>query len=276
MTIHRVESADDPVLEPFRDVRGRNWLEQSGIFIAEGPQLVEALLASSYSVRSILLDEKYSERFLPQLPESIPIFLTPHALVKEIVGFDFHRGMLAAGVRKPRVGIRELRGRIEPTETLVATVGVQDPENLGSVLRSCSGLGIRRVMIGPDCCDPFSRRALRVAMAMNLNLEIYFSSNVEADMKWLHAEHAAETIVACLSDDSEPLETARRNGPAVIFVGNERNGLPQSVQSAASRRVRINMELGTDSLNVGVAAGIILHYFTRIASSAANTQPTTA
>ncbi|MEO8271539.1 MAG: RNA methyltransferase, partial [Aureliella sp.] len=149
-------------------------------------------------------------------------------------------------------------------ETLVCAVGVQDPENLGGILRSCAGLGIKRVIVGPGTADPLSRRVLRVSMGTALHLQLFRSRALADDLRWLHDSRGITSVATTLANDAEPIEKSQRHGPTVILIGNERNGLPKEILALADRRVKIDMELGTDSLNVCVAAGIIMHYYCRI------------
>lgn len=261
-----VASVEDPRLEPFRELRSRNWTEQSGLFIAEGPLLVERLIASSYVVKSILLDRKYQQHYSAMVPDSVDLLLVDHELIEGLVGFDFHRGVLGCGLRKPALRLRDdYFLSTDPNETLACVVGVQDPENLGGILRSCAALGITRVIIGPASADPLSRRVLRVSMGNALRLQLYRSRDLVSDLKWLRDERGVTSVATTLAADAQPLETTARRGPTLILVGNERNGLPAKVQAMADQRVTIAMEQGTDSLNVGVAAGIVLHYFCRLA-----------
>lgn len=301
MVVHRITELDDPRLEPYRELRSRNWTEQSGLFVVEGPLLVEQLLQSRYAVRSVLLDEKFQGRFESMLPPDASVLLLDHALVSQLVGFDFHRGVLACGLRRELPDIHNLP-QLAQDETLAALVGVQDPENLGGILRSCAAFGVRRILIGPGTADPLGRRALRVAIATTLHLDLYpvrrrhdriatpddappqLGSELDAGMpapgdkrsrdstlefvrslRWLKSQRGVRCVATSLDARAKPLERAERCGPTLILFGNERNGVPSAVLEEADELLRMDMELGTDSLNVCVAAGIVLHYFTRLA-----------
>lgn len=267
---YEINDIEHPGLEPFREIRSRNWTEQSGLFIAEGPLLVERLLTSNYTVKSILLDKKYQPRYEPMIADDVELLLVDHAFVEQVVGFNFHRGALACGLRRASLSVRTDFAELPDAsskhrETIVCAAGVQDPENLGGILRSCAALGIERVIIGPGTADPLSRRVLRVSMGTALRLQLFRSRNLIDDIHWLQSERQISSVATTLSSDSEPLEQASRDGATLILVGNERYGLPAELQAAATRRIRIGMDLGTDSLNVCVAAGIVMHYFCRIA-----------
>jgi tRNA G18 (ribose-2'-O)-methylase SpoU len=263
---HRVVPVHDlqhEMLEPYRDMRSRNWIFQSGIFIAEGPLLVERLLSSAYSVESILLDEKFADHYLHLIPDSIPILLIPHEMVPELVGFNFHRGVLACGRRQPLRYLTDACPITDLQEIWLALVGVQDPENVGGILRSASGLGISNVFIGPGTADPLSRRALRVSMGNILRLRIHHGSDVVAGIRHLK-QMGLECVATTLDEHAEVLESSKRNGPIILFLGNERHGLPEYWVKQMDRSISIPMALNTDSLNVSVAAGIVMHYFSRL------------
>ena len=158
----------------------------------------------------------------------------------------------------------------EPLEnshwTGVYVVGVQDPENMGQIARNCSALGVRDLIIGPECVDPFARRVLRVSMGCMFNLRISYSNDPISFLSWATSV-GIRSLATSLSSDSKPLEQYRRTNATLVVMGNEANGLAECVQNAATDRVKIDMLLGTDSLNVSVAAGIIVHYVTRLANT---------
>lgn len=266
MTLQTITDLGDPRLEPFRDMRRRNWIEQSGWFIAEGPLLVERLLKSQYRCASVLLDRKYERQYAPMIQGETDVYAVDHRLIQEIVGFQFHRGVIGCGLRDPLPPLQDSPDwTVDPSETIVATSGVQDPENLGCILRNCEALGIRRVVLGPETADPLGRRALRVSMGKTLNLQLYRSKNLARDFQWLSSKHSVKVYATSLAEDTVELTEVCRQGPALVVLGNERRGVPPDVLAAADHRIKIGMRDSEDSLNVCVAAGIILHYFCRLA-----------
>lgn len=265
-----LDNSDHPLMVPYQDMRHRNWTWVSGIFIAEGPLLAERLMQSSYQLHSVLVEQRYAEQYAQMAPADVPILVVPHDVVEQLVGFNFHRGVLACGFRKPELELTPELQIESQSETWLGLVAVNDPENLGGMLRTAAGLGIRRIWLGPSTGDPLSRRALRVSMGNALFLEIYRSSSNHAALNTLK-QLGVEVVATALTENSMPLEKADRKGPLIVLMGNERHGLPDDVLRLADRCVRIDMQLGTDSLNVSVAAGITLHHFSRIAQL--NTNP---
>jgi tRNA G18 (ribose-2'-O)-methylase SpoU len=268
MNLVSIGSIEDPRLDPYRNLRTTNLTRFSGRFIAESRPLVQRLLASQLEVESILVDQEDLPQAIPWLPSDVPILVIPHELVAALIGFDFHRGFMACGIRPPMP-------KWEPQEhwndrgctsewNAVMLVGVQDPENMGSIFRSCAALGIRDVVLGPNCVDPFARRVLRVSMGNAFKLSFYRTEQV-ADTLKSASQVGIESLAACLSAKSIELTQYRRSGPTLVLFGNEAHGLPEECIELCSKGIRIDMAMGTDSLNVSVAAGILLHYVCRIA-----------
>ena len=262
MTIDRVASLDDRRLNPYRHLRTSNLTRFSGRFIAESRPLVARLLASPLAVESVLIDEKFLDEAITWIPESVSMLVVPSDWITQLVGFHFHRGYLACGIRPAaRDWLQEARaGTLMDGEgwTGAYLIGVQDPENMGSILRSCAAFGIEDVLIGPQCVDPFARRVLRVSMGNAFKLKLYDAPEPVEALAAMH-ELGIETVAACLRDDSVELTQWQRRDRTAVLLGNEAHGLPAAILDAVNQRVKISMALGTDSLNVSVAAGIFLH-----------------
>ena len=172
---------------------------------------------------------------------------------------------LACGIRPDYLKVEVNAFALGPSWVGVMLVGLQDPENMGSIFRTCAALGIRDVLIGPECVDPFARRVLRVSMGNAFKLRLFGVSNPLNALEICN-EFGIESVAACLSATGEELSQFHRKGPTLAIFGNEAKGLPLELQRAANRCLRIDMALGTDSLNVSVAAGIILHNLRRMCS----------
>ena len=257
-----IDDLDDPRLLPYRQLKQSNLTRWSGLFIAEGEKLTRRLLESDFEVASVLLGRSYVEAFAAMLKAQTPVFVVPDDLVEQIVGFNFHRGVLACGRRRPGRAIDEVAGDREGA-TIVVCPDVQDPENLGAILRIAAAFGVAAVMLGGRCADPFSRRALRVSMGAALRLPLVASDDLAGDLKRLRDRWSYELIATVLDSDAEPLaRTCRRSRVAILF-GSEGHGLDRAMVELCDRKVTIPMEPGTDSLNVAVAAGIFLHHFCR-------------
>lgn len=272
-----VDHLDDPRLDPYRNQRDA-WLAachnpavtkagmnhaDHGLFMAEGGLVIESLLASRYPIHSILATP---ERFATiqtaveaAAPET-PVFLATRSLLEQVVGFDLHRGLLAAGRRLPPTPPAEVIAR---SRVLVLAEDLSNHDNVGGLFRTIAGLAgeAAGVLLSARCCDPLYRKALRVSIGHALRTPW---ARVDAWPTDLDAVLAAGFRILALSPSARtPVHRLDlgRGEKVAILIGAEGPGLsPETFDWLGSRveSVSIPMRGGVDSLNVVVAMGIVL------------------
>jgi tRNA G18 (ribose-2'-O)-methylase SpoU len=253
---------DDPRLEPYRELPRRNLTALSGRFIVEGKWLVERLIVSGYDVESILVEERRWELLPAELCDNIPVFSLPARDIEQLIGFHFHRGILACGRRRPARSVQEMM--IPPGPLLmVACLDIHDPTNLGGILRNCAAFGVQGVLLSRNCADPFSRRVLRVSMGTAFRLSLASLNDPVADLSYLRVHFNSELVASVLSDDAEHLSETRRPQRMILLIGNEGHGVPPACLDCSDRRVTLPMAAGVDSLNAAAACAVFLYQFTR-------------
>lgn len=264
MSLIALDSLDDPRLAPYRDLKASNLTRWSGLFVAEGEKLVRRLIASRFSIDSLLLGQSEIAAFMSGLPEEVPIYVVPDNWVERIIGFNFHRGVLACGRRpgeRPQLdGIIRAVSDSYTRSTIVLCPEIHDPDNLGALIRTGCALGVDALVLGPHAADPLARRVLRVSMGTALELPIVQSPDFAEDLARLK-QAGYELAAAVLDEGAEPLTAASRADRFTLMIGSEGHGLASRWIDACDRRITIPMRRGTDSLNLAVAAGIFLHHF---------------
>lgn len=266
-----IERLDDPRLDPYRHLTQTNLTRWSGLFIAEGKTVVRRLVESRLETRSVLISEHRAAEAFTWLPESIDSFVVPLDLAQELVGYNFHAGYLACGVRPaPPVLERFLADVVnsepERPRTIVVCPNVTDPENIGAIIRIAACFGADLLLFGRGCSDPFSRRVLRVSMGTAFGIPIFQSDDLVGDLQTLQIDGRFELMATALAPDAIPLSRVSRPSRLALLLGNEAHGLEPEWIARCHRTITIPMAPGADSLNVAVAAGIFLHHFTRVAS----------
>ncbi|WDQ18223.1 RNA methyltransferase [Rhodopirellula sp. P2] len=259
--IETMRDLDDPRLSPYRNLRHH---EPDGGFIAEGSVVVRRLLQSDLGVQSVLIHEGREAKYLPLIPDGVPVYLITRELGKELAGYDFHRGVLAHGINPTIHPMERFRDIAQPSLAL-ALVGLSDPENVGSLLRSAAALGVRDILLGPQTISPMTRRVIRVSMASVFRHRFYQFDQPAEQLRDL-ATAGFASIATLLDDTAIPLidlPQAITSKRRILIVGNEANGLPPDVAEAATHRSTLPMRNNTDSLNVGVASAIFLYELTR-------------
>jgi tRNA G18 (ribose-2'-O)-methylase SpoU len=271
-----IDDLSDQRLEPFCSLKRTNLTRGRRLFVVEGDKLVARLLASRYPVQSVLADERCLAEFATPIPDATPVYILPHRLIEQLIGFNFHRGMLACARRLPPAELAALCSRAGPPSgssvgppdrplTLVIAAGVQDPQNLGSLLRSSAAFAAGGIILTGDCADPFSRRVLRVSMGAALSLPLAAVRDTAALIRRLQESHDVECWAAVLDEDAARLEQIHRPSRLALLFGNEGHGLDPAWPPLCRRKVMIAMPREVDSLNVAVAAGIFLHHVSRSA-----------
>lgn len=287
-----IESVADPADPRLRDyanlkdeqLRRDEALGKLGVFIAESALVVEALLRSPMRTRSILCAQAAWEGVRERLeraraagPADAPppvVLLVPDELLHQTVGFAFHRGVLAAGERPPAKDPLDL-ARAAGCMVVLEQVGNHD--NVGAIFRNVAALGGPRpgVWLGPGCCDPLYRKAMRVSIGHVLSVpwakldDERGSENAgpARPRAWPGAIEdlddlgfASVALTPAGEVDIADARAALSGKPVALLLGAEGPGLSGPALARASVRVRIPMASGVDSLNVATAGAVALSW----------------
>jgi len=252
--LHRDLSLDDPLLAPYTRLKDRELAREGDRFIAEGRLVVERLLASKFACESVLVREQLADELSLKVPESVPVYVLGDRQIDQMVGYKFHNGALAVGVRRPSPTLDDV---IHAAARLVIVApDLNSTENLGAVIRIAAGFGASALVIGPNSCDPFYRQSLRVSMGAAFSLPIVRSSDVTNDLVRLRRDFGFDTLASVLRNDAISLDQYTPGGRVAIVLGSEAHGLSEVQIDACSHKLMIPMHLGTDSLNVSIACAV--------------------
>jgi tRNA G18 (ribose-2'-O)-methylase SpoU len=272
-----IDTLTDPRVADYANLRDRQLrqidrcdAEQGGVFMAEGELVVRQLIRSGLTVRSVLLTPQRLETVrdaLAGLSPFTPVYFVEQRLMNQIVGFNIHRGILAAGQRAPRPPLHELLPRVR---TAVVLENLANHDNVGGIFRVTAGLaGIpgagpeprgAAVLLSPQCCDPLYRKAIRVSVGTALLLP--FAQVTPWPEGLSELKRHGFTLVALTPDlGATPITELRPRSAerAALLLGAEGGGLSAEALQAADLRVRIPMDAAVDSLNVVTAGAIALH-----------------
>lgn len=234
---------------------------RGGYFVVEGARAVEALLASPYPVRSILVARGREPAVRAALAahgrDGVPVLVRPEAEVQAVVGFPFHRGVLAAADRLPLPPVADV---VAGARRLAVVEGLNDHENLGALFRNAAAFGVDAVLADPTTADPLYRRSVRVSLGHVLRVPW---TRLAAWPDGLGDLRAAGFALVALTParDAEPIDALAADPPGrlALLLGAEGPGLSDAALAAAERRVRIPITPGVDSLNVATAAAVAFH-----------------
>ncbi|MBX3416150.1 MAG: RNA methyltransferase [Pirellulaceae bacterium] len=263
MLVRHLTEIESPLLDPYRELKRTNLTRWSQWFIAEGRKVVERLLVSSIPIYSVLVSEKRWDEFGPQIPDGTTVLVVPHDLCGELVGFDFHAGILACAERPAKKSCRDISFDKSTIETWLICPNTNLPDNLGTIIRMAAAFGVHGLVCGPETCDPYSRRTVRVSMGNIFQLPLFEPRDLEAEIRWLRDKGGFEIVAANQSPIAVSANHFRRQGKTALVLGNEANGIPESILALCQRQIEIKLSPTVDSLNVANAAAILLYELTR-------------
>jgi len=258
--VQPIDLIDDPRVAAYRGMKDRA-LRGESLFVAEGRLLVDRLLDSPFAVESVFASEELAAEYAARLTDEVPLYVAPEALLREVVGYKFHRGVLAAGRRDRPMTLDRLTARLDDRRrwNLVVCPRVANGENLGLIFRSAAALGIDGVLLGPHCADPLSRRCLRLSMGGVLRVPTVHSADLAADLRHLRDHCNVRPVATVVDARAEPLRGFSWPPRTALLLGSEFEGLDDPWLALCDRQITIPMQPGSDSLNLGVAAGIFLY-----------------
>ena len=159
------------------------------------------------------------------------------------------------------MAVTEIRRREPAGRRLIALDGVQDPGNVGTILRTADAAGLDGVILGPECADVFSPKVLRASMGSVFRMGLSFPPDLAACLGRMRDRGYA---VLSSQLDGDPFGARGDVGDAwVLVIGNEGSGVSPEVKAAATHHLALPMRGGAESLNAAVAAGIMMYDLVR-------------
>jgi TrmH family RNA methyltransferase len=260
--IREIRSSTNSLVKVFRRALAEGTTRQGWVAI-EGPLLLgEALDAvPNAQVHSVLVGRSAMGKFLPlldRLPAQAELSQVPDRLFQQIAQTEAPQG-IAALVELPAWQLGQILARRD--KLLLVACHIQDPGNLGAMVRSSQAFGATAVLTLKETASPFNPKAVRASTGAIFRLPVLSDLKPGAVVKRLEA--ARVHIVAADPHSPSPITQADLTGPLAILVGNEASGLPDELARQAHQLLSIPMRSGMDSLNAATAAGIFLYEVAR-------------
>jgi len=268
-------SRDNRWLKEFRLALRGGLPTESGCVGVEGPRLVEEALQSGCRIEAVLFSEtgeRHRERLAPLVNRAeiaFPVLRTTDRLFEGIADTEHPQGV--AALVQPRTATLDDLLRTPPNacSTLLAVLaGVQDPGNVGTILRTAAAFGATgavTVASGQSgTASPYSPKALRASAGAALHLPILAGMSLSILLAQLKVE-GVRTLASSVHEPraGEPALLAPWQAnwcePAALLIGNEGAGLPEEIERCADARIRIPMSRGVESLNAAAAAAVLFY-----------------
>lgn len=249
-----IESPENRKVRDWASLAVKKNRQNARRFLLESTRGIEESLTYGVAPEALLLLEGTGlpEGISGRIPR-IPCYtLSPKAFAK-LTATENPRGIIGVYAFK-----QEKPGDVLDSSLLLFLDGIQDPGNLGTIVRSAAAFGLDGLLLGPGCVDLYNEKVLRSTLGGVFALPIL---SVDHDDLSLFRKHGFRILGASLG--GEPLGSCDKTGKILMGIGNENSGLSKRFLDHAEGLVTIPIRREMESLNAGVAAGIILYEFNR-------------
>ncbi len=259
--LRRIEGRHNAQVKELRAAFSHGELTSDGYCAIEGFRILEEAIRSGLRFRAVFFSESAApraEKLLSQLGAQVETLLLPDKLFSSAVPSDAPQGV-AALARWKEFSMEDVLAK-SPAGPILVIAGVQDPGNLGTILRSAEAFGAGGVLLGEGTVSPYNPKVVRASAGSVFRLPLARAKLSESlgGMK----DHGLR-LVGTASHKGTSLDQAKLSGPLAIFIGSEGAGLSRELIQQMDEVLAIPQAAQVESLNVGVAASIVLYEVAR-------------
>jgi RNA methyltransferase, TrmH family len=262
--LRRIEGRHNPLVKQLRQAFSRAELTEGGDCAIEGLRILEEAIRSGLRLSAVFFRESAqdrAERLLPQIGAQVETLLLPDRLFDSLVPSESPQGV-AALVRLREFALDDLMERLH-VGPIAVLAGLQDPGNLGTILRSSEAFGSAGVVLGEGTVSPFNSKVVRASAGSVFRLPMVHAHGKSAAGKLEDVSEKLRTrgvrLIATSSHRGTALDQADLKGTTALFFGNEGGGLPRELMARMDEFISIPHTPLVESLNAGVAASIVLY-----------------
>lgn len=244
-----ITSAQNALFKRVKSLNTKKYREKEGVLLLEGIRMVEHALKLGLPIEGIFVNETSQW----QAPSDMTVTTFSEALFDQLTDTIHSQGVMAMISQAALMQNEDLDDKVVVLDQL------QDPGNLGTIIRTCDAFGYHTLYLTKGCVDPYAPKVLRATMGSIFNVKLYTGWDPQALID--HLKACDYTLLVTSLHDSVPLKEVVVDGPRALCFGNEGNGISQPFLWAADHLVHIPMQGSAESLNVGIACGIALYAF---------------
>ncbi len=259
-----IRSNENKIYKLCMQLTAKKYRDRLGLYLIEGENLLEEAIKNGARMRQVIFSESFLEkaetarRSLPRgLSEGIETFSMSDRLFSGIAQTKTPQGIIAV-VEKPALTRDEAVSAIKKEGANVVILDrLQDPGNIGTIIRTADAAGISMIIALKGTADVFSPKVIRAAMGSVFRMPIFFADEPR-EVLALMKECGKRTAATCFDTDSFYYDADISKDTAII-IGNEGNGICEEFSDGADIRIKIPMHGNIESLNAAVAAAILMY-----------------
>lgn len=255
-----ITSKDNEQIKNIKKLKDKKYRDEMHKYIIEGVKIVEEAIQEHSNIESVVICEEclsqnlISQKLMYEIAKQDCIYVSSKVF-NSITDVSNPQGILAI------VNKSEKQKRINYDEDIIVVLdGIQDPGNLGTILRTVDSANLKQIVITKETADVFNSKVVRSTMGAIFRVNVIQSEDIVKDLKKMK-EHGFDVVVTSLDTNDSIYDINYMK--KVIVIGNEANGVSKQVQEIADNKVIIPMFGKTESLNASVAAGIMIYEYVR-------------
>ena len=255
-----ITSKDNEIIKNIRKLKEKKYRDTNNEYIVEGLKLIEEAIEENVNIKKIVVceeclkDSEIEQKFLYKIAKYDCIYVSDKVfgLLTDVVN---PQGMLAV------IEKEGTEDKINYTENIAVVLdGIQDPGNLGTILRTVDSVGLSQIILSKTSVDAYNPKVVRSTMGAIFRVKIIESENLVETLKNMK-KHKFKVVATSL-EGSESIYNMDYN-KKVIVIGNESKGVSKEILEIADARIKIPMLGKTESLNASIATGVILYEYVR-------------
>jgi RNA methyltransferase, TrmH family len=254
LKINPITSPANPVLKKVRSLHQRAGRQKAGAFLIEGAKRINEALDKGIKLSDVIVSESYLKEGLgdSHAADLSEIYVVDDRQFKELVTTDTPCRILAAA---PTLDY-PLESVISKNSLVVVADAIQDPGNLGTIMRTALAAGASGMIFTKGTVDPYNSKVVRSAAGALFSLP--FVTDITAEEAFIFLKELGARIITCEPTADKPYWECDLSGPVAVAFGNEGQGFTSDILALSDESVSIPMNPESESLNVAVSAGIIL------------------
>ena len=255
-----ITSKDNELIKHIRKLKDKKYRDESNEYVVEGVKLVEEAVKENAKIKQIIVCEDTTRTY--EIPTHIMLEIARY----ECISVSDKIFNIITQVTNPQGIMAIIEKNIEKEtidfsqDIIVMLDDVQDPGNLGTILRTVDSIGLNQIIVSKGTADAFNPKVVRSTMGAIFRLKIIESENLAQTIREIRKHHYKLVVTSLQTENSiYDIDFNKK----IIVIGNEANGVSKEIQEMADEKVKIPMLGKTESLNASVAAGIVMYEYVR-------------
>ena len=260
--MERISSKDNKLIKHLRKLKEKKYRDEYGEYVIEGIKLIKEAIQENVEIKDIIVcdgcNTELIESHLKYEMAKFDFKYVPENIFKIITDVENPQGVLAV-VTKPCKNENIDKINLDE-DIIVALDDIQDPGNLGTILRTVDSVGLKQILVSKYTADPYNPKVVRSTMGAIFRVNVIECESLKDTLKDLQNK---DYKVMCTSLNAKKNIYNVDYNKKVIVIGNEANGVSKEIQRLSDEKVIIPMPGKTESLNASVATGVILYEYVR-------------